>query len=116
MNSESDATVTHRAEPAPDPWCSTRFTARDIGTWYWAGVEAERHRAAVGFLIGSVELDECWRPLGIQLHTASLTARLELFASCAVDFAARAGRTYREYVGGPVDWETGAPAREAVSA
>lgn len=83
------------------------YTATDLGAWYWLGVLHERWRIAEVW----TELDECWRPIGPQLHADAAAERRRLFERCAHEFAARGGKPYREYHGGPVDWETGRPAR-----
>lgn len=75
------------------------------GHWYWLGVEHERARIAEAW----TELDEAWRPMGAHLHVSRVQERRDLFRSCAEEFAASMGRTYVEYRGGPVDWETGKP-------
>ncbi|MDP9144701.1 MAG: hypothetical protein M3N43_08385 [Actinomycetota bacterium] len=55
------------------------------------------------------ELDRIWRNAACFTDQRAVRDRLALFKQCAETAAERRNRTYTDYPGGPVDWETGLP-------
>lgn len=77
---------------------------------YAAGWRAALEHVATGH----AELDRSWKPIGRIAEAQLIAERVALFEQCARDINQRLGRPadYR-YDGGPVDWDTGTPLRQA---
>lgn len=57
-----------------------------------------------------------WKPLARRTLEQAVTDRLAEMDQAARDQAARYGRPYRIYPGGPVDWQTGEPLNRSIGA
>lgn len=70
---------------------------------WWAGFHAGRRYA----LAKVGELARVWRPVARRTEAQRVAERVAWMDKAAREHPARAGRPFREYLGGPVDWETG---------
>lgn len=99
--------------PLAPCWAVGRVTTIDIYILgYRTGRQVERT-----LMIAAADDLAASQPLPRGDHEGRVAERVALFEACAAELAQRMGRPpgYR-YDGGPVEWETGQPARIGVAA
>jgi hypothetical protein len=77
---------------------------------YTAGFLAGRR----DMLVRIGELDRAWRPAARRTEAERIRERVAEMEDYGRRRAQREGRPYRDYPGGPVDWDTGRPLAPAI--
>lgn len=97
------------SQPVVDRQWTTAEVSDLVGTvWRIARDAGIAERTAAG----AAELDAWWNPVGRRTYAEQVAARVAEFEECAAAGYRRMGyQAGYEYRGGPVDFETGLPAR-----
>jgi hypothetical protein len=96
-----EAMFSPRAEQKPAATRGT-YTASDLNHHYELGIQHERERAATV----AYECELLWGRNAAQIYGDWRTGIMQQFQDAAETFAATMGRSYTEYLGGPVEWDT----------